>query len=303
MKKEKKQNLRLKSAINFYAYISPWLITFMLFTIIPMVFSLVMSFTSAKITTLTTRPLKFIGFDNYEWIFSKDTRFIRSIGNTFLYSFLRVFLGTAFALMVAILLNMKLPGRKLFRTMIYLPAIIPVVGSTLLWRLMIFQDRNIVSYIFSQIGLGNPDFLSPDLALLSVVGINIWGGLGPTMLILLAGLQGVPQDLLEASEIDGANAVTKFWKITLPMISSTMLFSMTTGFIGALQAYAEIKLLTGSMTETVTMAMLVVSNAFSLDAYGIGYASAQGWLIFIITMAFTGVFFALTQRKVYYAEG
>ncbi|MBQ8885653.1 MAG: sugar ABC transporter permease [Clostridia bacterium] len=297
----KKYNSKLRSTVNFYLYVSPWLIVFLLFTVIPMAFSLVMSFTSAKITTLTTKPLKFIGFENYTWVFAKDTRFLRSIGNTLLYSFLRVFLGTALALLVAMLLNMQIKGRKIFRTMIYLPAIIPIVGSTLLWKLMIFQDRNIVSYLFTLVGLDKPDFLSPERALFSVVGINIWSGLGPSMLILLAGLQGVPQDLLEAARIDGANAAVRFYRITLPMISSTVFFSMITGFIGAIQVYAEVKLLTGSMSETVTMAMLVVENAFALDAYGIGYASAQGWLIFILTMLLTAVFFVASKRKVYYA--
>ena len=300
--KVKKQNLKKRSAINFYLFISPWLITFLLFTVIPMAFSLIMSFTSAKIATLTTRPLEFIGLKNYIRMFAEDTRFLRSISNTMFYSFLRVFIGTTFALLVALLLNTKIPLRKLFRTMIYLPAIIPIVGSTILWKLMIFQEGNIVSYIFSTLGLGNPDFLSPDKALFSVVGINIWSGLGPSMLILLAGLQGVPQDLIEASQIDGANSFVKFFNIILPMISSTVFFSMITGFIGALQAYAEVKLLTGSMSETMTMAMLVVENAFSMDAYSMGYASAQGWFVFLVTLIFTGVFFVASKKGVYYAE-
>lgn len=297
-----KLNLRKRSAINFYLYISPWLITFILFTVIPMVFSLIMSFTSAKIATLTTKPLEFVGIKNYVRMFAEDTRFLRSIGNTMLYSVLRVVLGTIFALLIAMLLNTKIPGRKLFRTMIYLPAIIPIVGSTILWKLMIFQEGNIVSYLFTSLGLGNPDFLAPDKALYSVVWINIWNGLGPSMLILLAGLQGVPQDLIEASQIDGANAFVKFFKIILPMISSTVFFSMITGFIGALQSYAEVKLLTGSMTETMTMAMLVVENAFSMDAYSMGYASAQGWFIFVVTLIFTGIFFIASKKAVYYAE-
>lgn len=135
----------------------------------------------------------------------------------------------------------------------------------------------------------------------TVTAINIWNGLGPSMLILLAGLQGVPQDLTEAAQLDGANAALRFVKISLPMLSSTLFFVIITGLIGAFQAYAEIKLLTGSMSETVTMAMMVVNNAFSLDAYGIGYASAQGWIIFAITLAFTAVFFGASKKGVYYA--
>ncbi len=291
----------MRSARNFYLYLSPWIITFLLFTIIPMGFSLVMSFTSAKITTLTTKGLEFIGFENYKKIFTIDQRFLRSIGNTLIYAFAKVSIGTVLALLLAILLNTKIPGRKIFRTMIYLPAVIPVVGSTLLWKMMIFQDRNIVNYLLSAFNITSIDFLSPDMVLGTVTAINIWGGLGPTMLILLAGLQNVPQDLIEAAELDGANAFVKFIKISLPMISPTIFFTVITGLIGAFQVYAEVKLLTGSMSETVTMAMMVVNNAFSLDAFGMGYASAQGWVIFAMTLVFTAIFFGASKKGVYYA--
>ncbi len=297
--KSSKQSMR--SARNFYLYLSPWIITFLLFTIIPMGFSLVMSFTSAKITTLTTKGLEFIGFENYKKIFTIDQRFLRSIGNTLIYAFAKVSIGTVLALLLAILLNTKIPGRKIFRTMIYLPAVIPVVGSTLLWKMMIFQDRNIVNYLLSAFNITSIDFLSPDMVLGTVTAINIWGGLGPTMLILLAGLQNVPQDLIEAAELDGANAFVKFIKISLPMISPTIFFTVITGLIGAFQVYAEVKLLTGSMSETVTMAMMVVNNAFSLDAFGMGYASAQGWVIFAMTLVFTAIFFGASKKGVYYA--
>ncbi len=299
--KAKSSKQAVRSARNFYLYLSPWIITFLLFTIIPMGFSLVMSFTSAKITTLTTKGLEFIGFENYKKIFTIDQRFLRSIGNTLIYAFAKVSIGTVLALLLAILLNTKIPGRKIFRTMIYLPAVIPVVGSTLLWKMMIFQDRNIVNYLLSALNITSIDFLSPDMVLGTVTAINIWGGLGPTMLILLAGLQNVPQDLIEAAELDGANAFVKFIKISLPMISPTIFFTVITGLIGAFQVYAEVKLLTGSMSETVTMAMMVVNNAFSLDAFGMGYASAQGWVIFAMTLVFTAIFFGASKKGVYYA--
>ena len=301
MVKKRRTGQAIRSARKFYLFISPWLVVFLLFTVVPMVFSLVMSFTSAKVTTLTTRPLEFLGIDNYVRMFTVDTRFLRAICNTLIYSLARVFFGVLLALLFALLLNTKIFGRKVFRTMIYLPAVIPIVGSTLLWKLMIFQDRNIVSYILSLFGVGNIDFLSPSMALGTVVAINIWSGVGPSMLIILAGLQNVPQDLIEAATLDGAGAFTRFRKIVLPMLSSTLFFVLITGMISAFQAYAEVELLTGGMSETVTMAMLVVDNAFALDAYGIGYASAQGWFIYMLTLVFTAIFFAVSRRRVYYA--
>ncbi len=301
MKNRKGTKQALRSACNFYLFVSPWIIVFLLFTIIPMAFSLVMSFTSAKITTLTTRPLQFIGLENFTLIFTKDARFMRAIRNTLIYAFSRVFFGTLLALLIALLLNTKIRGRKVFRTLIYSPAVIPIVGATLLWKLMIFQDRSIINYILSLFGLADVNFLSPRLALGTVTAINIWSGLGPSMLILLAGLQDVPQDLLDAADLDGASSFMKFRKIVLPMLSPSLFFVIITGLIGAFQVYAEVKLLTGSSSETVTMADQVVSNAFALDAYGIGYASAQGWIVFLITMVFTMIFFAVMRRRTYYA--
>lgn len=302
MAKRKSRTQAMRSARNFYLYTAPWVIVFLLFTIVPMVFSFIMSFTSAKITTLTTQPLDFLGLDNYKRIFTVDTRFMRAIGNTMIYAFSRVFFGTLTALLLALLLNTKIKGRKLFRTMIYSPAVIPIVGATLLWKLMLFQDRSVVNWLLSLLGASNVDFLSPALALPTIVVINIWNGIGPSMLIILAGLQDVPQDVLDAAQLDGANAFVKFRKIVLPMISPTLFFVVVTGLIGAFQVYAEVKLLTGSMSETVTMTMQVVDNAFALDAYGIGYASAQGWIVFAITMVFTAVFFGVSRRRVYHAD-
>ncbi len=301
MKKRRTRQAAIE-ARQFYLYISPWIIVFLLFTIVPMAFSFVMSFTSAKIATLTTRPMQFVAFENYKRIFTSDTRFLRSIGNTLLYSFGRVFFGTLFALLLALLLNAKIKGRKIFRTLIYSPAVIPIVGSTLLWKLMIFQDHSIINFFLTKLGLSGVNFLSPQLALLTVTAINIWAGLGPTMLILLAGLQDVPQDLLDAADLDGANAFVKFFRIILPMLSQSLFFVVTTGLIGAFQVYAEVKLLVGDNRETVTMTMQVVANAFALDEYSIGYASAQGWIVFAITLIFTAVFFGVTGRRRYRAD-
>ena len=210
MEKRRRAGQDIRSARKFYLFVSPWLIVFVLFTIVPMAFSLVMSFTSAKITTLTTKPLEFLGFENFVRIFTEDTRFLKAIRNTLIYSAARVFFGTLFALLFALLLNAQIPGRKVFRTLIYLPAVIPIVGATLLWKLMIFQDHNIVNYLLGLFGIDSVDFLSPSKALGTVVAINIWSGVGPSMLIILAGLQNVPQELTEAAQLDGAESCFRY---------------------------------------------------------------------------------------------
>ena len=220
--------------------------------------------------------------------------------NTFVFAFARVFSGVIIALLLAILLNGKIPGKKIYRTMIYLPAIIPVVGSAMLWKQLFSQDFSLYNYLLSFIGIAPIEWLSYDNSMSSVILMSVWSGLGPTMIILLASLQNVPRELLEAAEVDGGNAINKFRHITIPMISPTLVYLLVTGFIGALQAYAEMDLLTGGGPGniTTTMAMNVVNNAF--DGRGMGYASAQAWVIFAIILVFSIIFFKIVNKRAYY---
>ena len=251
-----------------------------------------MGFTNATILGIGTDATQFVGFSNYELIFTKDPVFIKSIANTFIYTGLRVFFAIAVSLLFALLLNTDIPGKKLFRTMIYLPAIIPVVGSALLWQLLFNYDMSIFNT------------LSYDHALFSVVFMSVWTGIGPTMVIILAALQGVPSEYIEAAKLDGAGVVRRFSFIVFPLISSSLIFLAITGVIGALQAYAEMDLLTGGGPgdATITMTMQVVGNAFSSDAKGIGYASAQSWFIFVLVMALTMLFMKINNKFVYYGD-
>jgi multiple sugar transport system permease protein len=300
-----KNNIHLRrQARLFYLYVSPWIVGFALFTLVPMVMSLVFAFSDASMVSVW-QGIDFIGFKNFIDIFTRDPDFLVSIRNTFVFAGLRVFFGTLFALLIALLLNGNVFGKKIFRTLIYMPAVIPVVSVALLWRLIFTGDSmNIANYILSLFGLGSVNFFgSAAAAMLTVVFVSVWGGLGPTMLILLATLQGIPQDILDAARIDGAGAFRRFWNIVLPTISATLFFVVLTGLIGGLQAYAEIKLLTdgGPGISTVTMNMLIVRNAFnSMGRKTLGYASAQGWIVFALVMALTVVFVRISSRKVYY---
>ncbi|HIY97236.1 MAG TPA: sugar ABC transporter permease [Candidatus Borkfalkia excrementigallinarum] len=295
---------RLRHSVKFYLYITPWIVGFLCFTAIPMIFSLYMGFTNATILGIGTDATQFVGFSNYELIFTKDPVFIKSIANTFIYTGLRVFFAIAVSLLFALLLNTDIPGKKLFRTMIYLPAIIPVVGSALLWQLLFNYDMSIFNTFFNALGLPSYNFLSYDHALFSVVFMSVWTGIGPTMVIILAALQGVPSEYIEAAKLDGAGVVRRFSFIVFPLISSSLIFLAITGVIGALQAYAEMDLLTGGGPgdATITMTMQVVGNAFSSDAKGIGYASAQSWFIFVLVMALTMLFMKINNKFVYYGD-
>ena len=294
--------------IHFFMYISPWLIGFACFTIVPMVLSMIYSFTDVKMATVNSSKLNFINFRNYIYIFTEDKDFQRAILNTLTYAFVKVGLLVIFALLLALLLNRKVFGRKVFRVLIYLPAVIPVVSVSLLWKLIFTGgENNVANYFLSYLGLAPVNFFgNATSAMGTIIFVGIWSGLGPTMLILLAAIQGVSSDLLEASELDGANAFHRLIYIIIPTISKALVFVVLTSLISSLQAYAEVKLLTegGPGNATTTMSLLIVANAFkTLGNKTLGYACAQGWVVFLMTFVFGLVYVLLSTKKEKQIEG
>lgn len=294
--------------IRFFMYISPWLIGFACFTIVPMVLSMIYSFTDVKMATVNSAKLNFINFKNYIYIFTEDKDFQRAILNTLTYAFVKVVLLVIFALLLALLLNRKVFGRKAFRVLIYLPAVIPVVSVSLLWKLIFTGgENNVANYFLSYLGLAPVNFFgNKTSAMGTIIFVGIWSGLGPTMLILLAAIQGVSSDLLEASELDGANAFHRLIYIIIPTISKALVFVVLTSLISSLQAYAEVKLLTegGPGNATTTMSLLIVANAFkTLGNKTLGYACAQGWVVFLMTFVFGLVYVLLSTKKEKQIEG
>lgn len=293
---------RQRDTLNFYGFASPWIIGFLLFSVIPMGVSLYYSFTKISVIQIGRRSPSFVGFSNYIRVFTKDRDFVASIVNTFGFTFLKVLFMVVISMLIALLLNRAMPGKRLFRTLIYLPSIIPIIGAALLWQLLLSNDLSLINYVLSFFHIPPIQFLNLKNALSSVVLMSVWGGIGPTMILLLAALQGVPNDLYEAVTLDGGGWFAKFKNVTMPFISPTLLYTTITGLIGGLQSYAEMKLLTngGPGNATTTMSMLVVNNAFMDDGLGLGYACSEAWVIFAITLVFTGIFFATSNKFVYY---
>jgi multiple sugar transport system permease protein len=218
--------------------------------------------------------------------------------NTFVFTVIRVSVGVFIAILVAILLNRNFLGRKLFRTMIYIPALLPVVGSAIVWRQIFSNDFSLFNFLLGFLGVSPITWMSWDHAMGSILLMSIWCGIGPTMIIIHAALQNVPQSLVESAELDGAGSFAKFRNITLPMISPTILYVVITGIIGALQAFVEMQLLNGNSESTITFTMIVMNNVFS--GFGLGYASAMSWIIFIVVGVLTAVFFKVINSTVYY---
>ena len=292
-----------RETAQFYLYILPWIVGFSLFTVIPMISSLVYSFQKVSILDLNGTGT-FIGFQNYINIF-KDDLFLSSIGNTFLYAFVKTFVSLFLALLFALLLNKKFRGNKLVRILVYLPAIIPSVASIMVWSQLFSKDFSLLNYFLSFFGISPIDWTSYSNSMGSVLLMGIWTSIGPNMLICLAALQGVPEEVIEASKLDGANAVERLFSVTIPTISPTLFFISITGIIGGLQADAEMQLLLGTGTDkTLTMAWNVVLNAFSLDgSKTMGYACAQAWVLFVIIIIFTAIYFKVSNKLVFYGNG
>lgn len=308
MKEESKKKVLTREQIRtrqFFLYISPWLIGFVVFSLAPMILSLVLSFTwGSKITTWTSKPLVF-SFRNYIYIFTEDQVFLRSVLNTFAYAMIRVVGGILAATLLALLYNNDLFGKRLYRTMAYATSVIPVSAATIIWSTLFMGDNSLIQRLLVSVGINGVDLFTKNNALFTVVGLDIFVAAGSTMIVVLAALQNVPMDLEEAAIIDGAGRIRRFWHITIPMISSGLMFISVTGFIGALQTYAQVKLLTGGGPEysTITMTMSVIQRYNATNgSLCLGYACAQAWIIFFIIMAFSLIYIKMINKKVYYGD-
>ncbi len=300
MKKPLKKSTR--ETIGFYLFISPFLVGLLLFTLIPMISSLYYSFNKMSILNIANNSQKWVGVTNYVKLFTADTLFVKSIGNTFLYAIVGTLLGIIPALLVSVWLNRKFVANKFVRVLVYLPALIPGVAGALVWLQLFSNDCSLFNTILGLFHIPPIEYLSYDNALWSIMFMNTVTTLGPNMILFIAALQGVPKELLEAAELEGAGPVRRLLTITIPFISPTLFYQLVVGFIGGLQIYTQIVLLTGFGTEsTISMAMSVVTNAFNTTGNKtMGYACAQAWVMFVIILLFTGLFFKVINRKVYY---
>ena len=289
-------------------YISPWIIGFLVFTVGPMIASAYLSLTNYNMVT----PPRFAGLNNYEYMFS-DRLFWKSIGNTLYYTIIFVPIAIVGSLALAILLNQKIAGRVALRTLYFLPSITPVVAAAFLW-LWIFQPQiGLMNSIISALGLGNgPLWLGhPGSSKQALIIISLWGALGGnTMLIFLAALQGIPKELYESADIDGAGGVGKFRYITVPSISPVILFNTVLGVIAALQMFTLAYVASsgrqqqfspgGPLNSTLFYVLHLYNSAF--DFWEMGYASALAWVFFVIVLAIT-LFQLWTSRRWVYYEG
>ena len=287
-----------RDTLEGYLFIMPVVLGLIIWTLGPMVASFVLSFTEYP---LLQSP-EFIGLRNYADIFTRpQLRVVHSLGVTANYAIFALPLGIVVALSGALLLNQKLRGIPFFRTMFYLPTIIPVVASAFMFGWLLNPEYGIVNATLKGLGMQNPPrwVADPYTALPSLILMSLWGT-GGSMIIFLAGLQSIPESLYEAAKIDGANDWQMFWKITLPQLSPTIFFILVTGMIGALQYFDSAFLLTagGPLFATYFYNLNLYDKAFKWLFMGL--ASAMAWVLFALILVLTLITFRTSDAWVFY---
>jgi multiple sugar transport system permease protein len=272
------------------------LIGFVLFVLGPVVASIVISFTRWDLLS----PAKFIGLRNYQRMFFRDSLFWQSFKVTAVYTAAYVPLQLVGGLALALLMDQKLRFIGVFRTIYYLPSVLPGVAFVVLWMWILHPDAGLVNTLLSYVGVQGPRWLAdPDWALAALLLMSFWG-LGRTMVIYLASLQGISRQLYEAAAIDGAGAWSSFWKITLPMLTPTILFNLVLSVISTFQTFTSAYVATdgGPLDATLFYVLYLYRQAFQF--FNMGYASAMAWFLFLIILALTMLIFRSSGRWVYY---
>ncbi|MEN6478807.1 MAG: sugar ABC transporter permease [Anaerolineales bacterium] len=277
---------------------SPWIIGFLGFTLVPMVASLYLSMTDWDILTTP----KFTGLKNYSYIFTGgDPVVLKSFGITTYYSVVSVPLRLALGLLIALLMNQNVKGIFVFRSVYYLPAVLSGVAVAMMWRWIFNSEFGLLNYaLWALFRIQGPAWLiNRQWVVPALIIMSLWD-VGSTMLIYLAGLQGIPTDLYEAATVDGANSWHKFWKVTLPMLSPVIFFNLVNGIIGALQTFTQAYILTEGGPNNASMFTMLYMYLHAFRWFNMGFASAIAWLLFVYILILTVVVFRSSVGWVHY---
>ena len=298
MNKKKYDLKKLLKANTGYMYLLLWLVGFLVFKLYPFLSSAVYSLTNYN---MFKDNLQFIGLKNYIDILN-TTKYVKSFSVTFKYAFMTVPLKLIFALFIAYLLNFKIKGINIFRTVYYIPSILcGSVAIAVLWQFL-FQNEGLINMIFGVFGIPPVNWLgSPDHALFVISLLRVWQ-FGSAMVVFLAALKGVPADLYEAASIDGCSRPRQFLNITIPMITPVIFFNFITQLCQAFQEFNGPFIITngGPRGSTTLISILIYQNAFK--TYKMGLASAMAWLLFIIVATLTAISFISQKYWVYYGD-
>jgi len=281
-------------------FLSPWLIGFFAFTLYPMAVSFYYSFTEYH----SKRAPEWVWFQNYTDLIADD-KFWISLNNTLYMVAIAVPLGLFASFLCALLLNLKVRGQAFYRVVYFLPSIVPTVAGTILFLWLLNPQVGLVNTMLAKVGIDGPNWMAdPNWSKPALILLGMWG-MGGTIIIYLSGLQDVPQSLIEAAELDGANWFQRLWHITIPMVSPITLFNLITGMIGMFQYFAQAYVVGGGdnlgrpLNSTLFYSVYLYQNAFLF--LKMGYASAMAWILFIIILILTLLLLKVSDRFTYYA--
>jgi multiple sugar transport system permease protein len=293
--RRRRLSMSRRESLEFYLFVSPWIIGFLLFMIGPIGASLYLGFTDYD---AFTSP-QWTGLVNFGKLFT-DPLFWHSLRVSVVYALMSVPLNLTAGLIVALLMNQPLRGMSVFRTIYYMPSVISGVAASMLWLWVFNPNFGILNTLLSLIGIKGPAWLwDQSWALPSIVIMSLWG-VGGSMLVYLGGLQGIPTSLYEAAEIDGASWWHRFWSITLPMLSPVIFYNLVTGIIGALQIFTQGYVMTGGGPNNATLFYVLYLYRNGFEWFRLGTASAMAWLLFMILIGLTLVVFRSSPLWVYY---
>lgn len=284
-----------KRFLTMLAFISPWIIGFLAFFVYPLLLSLYYSFTEYNLL----QPPKWVGLKNYSNL-TEDTHYQNAVGNTVYFVAFSVPLGVFTAFIIAFLLNQQLRLRVLLRMIFYIPIVVPISATAILWMWIFNSNWGLLNNLLALIGIQGPSWLgSPSWSKPSLIIMQLWL-VGGSVLIFLAALQDVPRALYDAAMVDGANAIRRVWHVTIPMVTPAILFSLLTGMIAAFQTFANAWIMTdgGPIRSTEFYVLYLYDNGFRF--FRMGYASAMAWILFGVVVVVTVILFRTSARWVYY---
>jgi multiple sugar transport system permease protein len=281
-----------------YVFIAPWLIAFLAFDIVPTLSAFYYSFTDWNVIAKSSN---WVGTENYQEMFTGDRLFWPSVKNTLYYVAFAVPLGVVAGFVLALLLNTKVKFQGLFRTLFYLPAVVPTVAATMVW-LWIFDTRQgILNWVLGTVGMDPIRWLtSPDYSKPALIIMSLWS-IGGGMVIYLAGLQNIPQDLYEAADVDGASAINKLFHITIPLMTPTIFFNLLLGLIGSFQVFNAAFIMTGGGPVNSTRFYMLHLYEKAFQDSQMGYACAMAVLLFLVVLMITIFVNWTSKRWVFYS--
>lgn len=290
--------IKRRESRNFYLYTAPWLIGFVVLTLYPILYSFYLMFTNMNLTGNG----EFVGFENWVYALTDDPLFIKAFMNTLKFVVLFVPGSIILSFFIALLLSKKVEHLGFFRTAFYIPYITSGVAVTILWGWIFQKDYGIINYILSLVGIKGPNWLGDkNVAMISIVILSLWT-IGNNIIIMLAGIQDIPQSYYESAQIDGAGSIRQVCYITLPLCTPTVYFNLIVTVIAAFQVFQQPMILTngGPLNSTYTAAMHLYNNGF---LYGkMGYASMMAWSMFAVIMLFTIIAVSTSKYWVFYDD-